>query len=323
MIKLSRRQFVASLAAVAVPGMQNAHADNGPIRLVVPFGPGGVQDIVARAFAQELGTELKQTVIVENRAGGGATIGAAAVAKAAPDGKTLLIAAASHNLAAHLYKRLPYDTQKDFVGAASVGALDYVLMVSSQMQGVNSIEDFVRVVKANPGKFNYSSGGNGSATHLGMASLLSKAGLTMTHIPLKSSGDAVNEVVAGRVEAAISGISGVIGFKGDPRVKFIGVTGKKPSGTFPGVPRIGEKAVPGYVFDTWLGLLAPAQTPKATLERINQAMNRTLAVPAVQERLDKLTVVPQPESVEGFNRMLAANFQDMGAVVRASGASVD
>ena len=323
MSQLSRREFAASLGALALVGVQNARADNAPIRLVVPFGPGGVQDIVARAFAQELAAELQQTVIVENRAGGGATIGAAYVAKAAPDGKTLLVAAASHNLAAHLYKKLPYDTQKDFVGVANVGALDYVLMVAAHMQGVNTVEDFVRVVKANPGKFNYASGGNGSATHLGMASLLSKAGLSMTHIPMKSSGDAVNEVVAGRVEAAISGISGVIGFKGDPRVKFIGVTGGKPSPTFPGVPRIGEKAIPGFVFDTWLGLLAPAGTPRAAIERINQAMNRTLALPAVKARLDNLTVVPQPESVDAFNRLLAANYKEMGAVVRASGASID
>ena len=174
------------------------------IRIVVPFGPGAVQDTVARAISNELGAALGASVIVENRAGAGGTIGTAAVAKSAPDGNTLVLAAASHNIAGHMYSKLGYDPVKDFIGVAYLGNAGYVIAAPGNM-GINTLADYVRELKAKPGQYNYASAGNGSATHLGMAGFLAKAGLQMTHIPMKSTGDAVNEVLAGRAQGVQPG----------------------------------------------------------------------------------------------------------------------
>lgn len=208
------RRSIAALAAAAAAlcAMAPVHAQQRVIHIVVPFGTGAVQDTVARAFNNELGAALNASAIVENRAGAGGTVGAALVARAPADGNTLVLAAASHNIAGFLYSKLSYDPLKDFVGVANVGNAGYVLAVASGM-GVSTTADFIKEVKANPGKYNYASAGNGSATHLAMASFLAKAGLQMTHIPTKSTGEAVNEVLAGRVQAVISSSIGVIGFR--------------------------------------------------------------------------------------------------------------
>jgi tripartite-type tricarboxylate transporter receptor subunit TctC len=163
-------------------------------RIVVPFAAGGVQDIVARSFNAELGSLLGRTVIVENRAGAGGTIGTGSVAKSAPDGQTLILAAASHTIAGSLYSKLPYDPLKDFAPIAHIGNVDYVLLVSATVPA-KTVADFVAYAKANPGKLNYASAGNGSATHLAMAYFASLAGIEMVHVPFKATGEAVNEVL--------------------------------------------------------------------------------------------------------------------------------
>lgn len=183
----TRRSLAALAAATALGAFAPVHAQQPRvIHIVVPFGTGAVQDTVARAFNAELGAALNASAIVENRAGAGGTVGAAVVAKAPPDGNTLVLAAASHNIAGFLYSKLPYDPLKDFVGVANIGNAGYVLAVASGLN-VSSTADFIKEVKANPGKYNYASAGNGSATHLAMASFLAKAGLQMTHIPTKST----------------------------------------------------------------------------------------------------------------------------------------
>ena len=221
---IARRFFIALAVAAALPAV----AQQRVIHIVVPFGTGAVQDTVARAFSSELGTALNAATVVENRAGAGGTVGSAIVAKAAPDGNTLVLAAASHHIAGHLYSKLTYDPLKDFVGVANLGNAGYALAVSSGMN-VATTADFIKEVKANPGKYNYASAGNGSATHLAMASFLAKAGLQMTHIPTKSTGEAVNELLAGRVQAVISSSIGVMGFQNDARMKLIASTGQKRS----------------------------------------------------------------------------------------------
>ena len=292
------------------------------IRIVVPFGPGAVQDTMARTFSNELGQILGASVIVENRAGAGGTIGTAVVAKAAPDGNTLVMAAASHTLAGHLFAKLPYDPIKDFAGVALLGYSGYVIAAPSSM-GVNNLADYIKAVKAKPKQLNYASAGNGSATHLGMASFLAKAGLEMQHIPLKSTGDAVNEVLADRVQGVTAATIGVVGFKQDPRIKLLAYTGSKRSRFMPDLPTVAEAGLPGYKFDSWLGLLGPASMPKAEQERINNAVQKALADPAVIERFKNLGVEIATASPDEFQQILRADWDNAGQIVKSSGAKVE
>jgi tripartite-type tricarboxylate transporter receptor subunit TctC len=291
-------------------------------RIVVPFAAGGVQDIVARSINAELGTALGRSVIVENRAGAGGTIGAAFVAKAPPDGQTLILAAASHTIAGSLYAKLPYDPLKDFTPIAHIGNVDYVLMIAAAVPA-KTVAEFVAYGKANPGKMNYASAGNGSATHLSMAYFVSLAGIDMVHVPFKATGEAVNEVLAGRAQAVIAANIGAIPYIKDARVRAIGSTGTKRSKFLPDLPTIDEAGVPGYAFDSWMGFLGPAGIPRATVEAINAAMGRLLKDPVILERLDKQGVVPQAMSADAFGELLRADFAKMARVVKVSGARID
>jgi tripartite-type tricarboxylate transporter receptor subunit TctC len=292
------------------------------IHLIVPFGPGAVQDTIARTFNNELGQALNASVVVENRAGAGGTIGTALVAKAAPDGNTLVLAAASHTLAGHMYSKLAYDPIKDFAAVTYLGNSGYVIAAPSNLE-VSNLADYVKLLRSKPGAYNYASAGNGSATHLGMASFLAKAGAQMQHIPMKSTGDAVNEVLAGRVQGVVPAVIGVVAFKQDPRIKLLAYTGEKRSRFLPDLPTAAEAGVPGYKFDSWIGLLAPAATPRAEIERINAAMQKVLADPAVQQRFNNLGVETAPMSSDDFQKLLRADWDTAGAIVKASGAKVE
>jgi len=292
------------------------------IHIIVPFGPGAVQDTIARTFNNELGQALNASVVVENRAGAGGTIGTALVAKAAPDGNTLVLAAASHTLAGHMYSKLAYDPIKDFVGVTYLGNSGYVIAAPGNLE-VSNLADYVKLLKSKPGALNYASAGNGSATHLGMASFLAKAGAQMQHIPMKSTGDAVNEVLAGRVQGVVPAVIGVVSFRQDARIKLLAYTGPKRSRFLPDVPTVAEAGVPGYKFDSWIGLLAPAATPKAEVERINAAMQKVLADPVVQQRFTNLGVETAPMTSDDFGKLLRADWDTAGAIVKASGARVE
>jgi tripartite-type tricarboxylate transporter receptor subunit TctC len=301
--------------------LATADAQTGVMHIIVPFGAGGVQDILARAISSELGAALGKSVIVENRPGAGGTIGTAYVARSAPDGNTLVLSAASHTIAGSLYAKLPYDPIADFTGVAHIGTIDYVLMANADVKAA-SVKGFVALLKANPGRFNYASAGNGSATHLSMAYFNGLAGTEMVHIPYKSTGEAVQEVLAGRAQAVISGTIGAIPFAKDPRVRLLGVTGEKRSKFLPDLPTIGE-TLPGYVFDSWLGLLGPKAMPRRTAEEIDAAMHKLLKDPAILGRLAKQGVEPKALGVDEFDALLKADFQKMARVVKASGARID
>ena len=292
------------------------------IHIVVPFGPGAVQDTIARTFNNELGQALNAAVLVENRPGAGGTIGTAQVAKAPPDGNTLVLAAASHTLAGHMYSKLGYDPIKDFVGVTYLGNSGYVIAAPGNLP-VNNLADYVRLLKEKPGQYNYASAGNGSATHLGMASFLAKAGAQMQHIPMKSTGDAVNETLAGRVQGVVPAVIGVVPFKQDARIKLLAYTGTQRSRFLPDLPTVAEAGVPGYKFDSWIGLLAPASTPKAEVDRLNAAMQKVLADPVVQQRFNNLGVEMAPMTSDDFGKLLRADWDTAGAIVRASGAKVE
>jgi len=244
-------------------------------KIAVPFAAGGVQDIVARSINAELGAALGRSVIVENRAGAGGTIGAAFVARSTPEGQTLILAGASHTIAGSLYAKLPYHPLQDFTPIAHIGNVDYVLLIAAAVPA-KSVGEFVAYGKANPGKMNYASAGGGSATHLSMAYFVSLAGIDMVHVPFKATGEAVNEVLAGRAHAVIAANIGALPFINDPRVRAIGSTGTKRSKFLPELATIDESGVGGYSFDSWIGILGPAGMPRATVEAINAAMGKLL-----------------------------------------------
>jgi tripartite-type tricarboxylate transporter receptor subunit TctC len=316
------RQFrSAAIALVLAAAAASPAFAQRVIRIVVPFGPGAVQDTVARTFNGELGQALGASVIVENRPGAGGTVGTGIVAKTS-DNNTLVLAAASHSLAGHLYAKLGYDPVKDFTGVAYIGNSGYVIAAPGNL-GVGTLADYVKLLKSKPGQMNYASAGNGSATHLGMAYFLAKAGVEMQHVPMKSTGDAVNEVLAGRVQGVTSALIGITGFKQDPRIKLLAYTGTQRSKFLPELPTAAEQGIAGYKFDSWFGLLAPSSMPKAEVERLNAAMNKVLADPVVQERLAHLGVETGTMSAEAFQKLLRADYESAGVLVKASGARIE
>ena len=318
---MQRRDFLGSSLALAAGGAL-AQANPKIARIVVPFAPGGVQDLLARAMSNELGAALGQTVIIENRPGAGGTVGTGYVAKSAPDSGAMVLGAASHNIAGTLYTKLAYDPQKDFSPMAHIGTADYVLMIHPDVPAKTAAE-YIRYAKANPGKLNYATAGVGSATHLSMAYFNGLAGIDVVHVPLKATGEAINEVISGRAQAVIAASIGALAFAKDSRIRLIGVTSPKRSKYLPDMPTISESGLPGYQFDSWFGLLGPAATPPAEINRVNAAMAKVLKDPAVLERLDKQGIEPLAMNNTDFARLLAVDYKRMAEVVKASGAKVE
>ena len=303
---------IALLACASAPP---ACAQAGKVtRIVVPFAAGGAREVLARSFYSELGAALGQTIIVENRPGAGGAIGTASVARAAPDGTTLVFAASSHNVTALLSEHPAYDPIKDFAAVANVGMQSYVLMTSAAVPA-RSVREFIAYAKANPGKLNYSSPGHGSSGHLAMAYFARLAGIDMVHIPFKSTQDATNDVMAGRSHALIVPN---VGISKDPRIRLLAVTSPRRSSFLPDVPPVAE-ALPGYAFESWFGLLAPARTPKTVIDRINGEMAKLLADSTIRQRLAAQGVEPRPLSPDAFAKLIAEDYQAMAKVVKVVG----
>jgi len=321
--KMDRRLFVSAAAASGVTLASGKLAAQGrTVRVVVPFAAGGVQDILARSISNELRAALGQTVVVENRPGAGGTVGTGAVAKAEADGTVMVLAAASHNIAASLYPKLAYDPLKDFTPLAHIGTASYVLMIHPSIPA-RTVAEYIAYAKANPGKLNYATAGNGSATHLSMAYFNGLAGIDVVHVPLKATGEAINEVISGRAHAVIAASIGALAFANDSRLRLLGSTSPERSKFLPTLPTIAESGLPGYQFDSWFGLLGPAGIPAAEADRINAAIGQLLRDPAILERLDRQGVEPRAMSNAEFARLLAADARRMASVVKTSGAKID
>jgi tripartite-type tricarboxylate transporter receptor subunit TctC len=315
---VSLKPFCAALlcAALVFPPAE-AQPGGKVMRIVVPFAAGGAREVLARTFYSELGAALGQTAIIDNRPGAGGAIGTAGVARSAPDGQTLIFAASSHNVTALLGANPPYDPIRDFAAVANIGMQSYVLMASAAVPA-STVAELVKYARANPGKLNYASAGHGSSSHLAMAYFASLAGLDMVHIPFKSTADANNDVLAARSHAVIVPNVGAIPFAKDERMRLLGVTSQKRSAFLPNVPPVAE-SVPGYGFDSWFGLLAPAKTPKAVVERINAEVGRLLRDPVILGRLASQGVEPRPLSPEAFGKLIRQDHEDMAKVVKAVG----
>ena len=292
-----------------------------PIKIVVPFSPGSVQDALARSFSNELGQALGQSVLVENKAGAGGTVGTGIVSKSAPDGYTLVMAAASHNINGTLFPKLSFDPIKDFTAAAYIGTSSYILMTNTEFPA-KTVAEFIALAKAKPGGFNYASAGNGSASHLAMAYFDSMAGIDLVHIPTKGTGDAITELLANRAQAVIAANVAALPFAADNRIRFLGVSSEKPSPFVPGIPPI-SNTVKGYVFDSWFGLLAPAGTPKEVTNKISTEMAKLLKQPDIIERMRRQGIEIGSLTPSEFNQLLVKDFDRMANVVRSSGAKAD
>ena len=294
---------------------------NKPIKIVVPFSPGSVQDALARSFSNELGVALGEPIIVENKSGAGGTVGTGIVAKSNPDGYTFLLAAASHNINGSLFSKLSFDPIKDFTGAAYIGTSSYIMMTNSDFPA-KSVAEFISLAKINPGQYNYASAGNGSASHLAMAYFDSMAGIDLVHIPTKGTGDAIAELLAGRAQAVIAANVAALPFTNDPRIRFLGVSSEKPSPFVPGVPPIGN-TLKGYVFDSWFGLLAPAGTPQEIIVKMQSQMAKLLKQPEIVERMRRQGIEIGRLTPNEFNQLLVGDYVRMAKVVKASGAKPD
>ena len=317
---MDRRRATASLAALACGAFAApapAQLGGKVIHIVVPFAAGGAREVLARSFYSELGAALGQPVIVENRPGAGGAIGTASVAKAAPDGNTLVFAASSHNVTALLAERPAYDPIKDFAAVANIGMQSYVLMASSELPA-RKLSELVSHAKARPGALNYASPGHGSSGHLAMAYFTKLAGIEMVHIPFKSTQDATNDVLAGRSHVLIVPNVGAIPFAKDRRIRLLGVTSPKRSAFLPEVPAVAEE-VAGYAFESWFGLLAPARTPRALIERLNAEVAKLLANPVILERLAAQGVEPRALTPEAFEKLVREDYAAMAKVVKAVG----
>jgi tripartite-type tricarboxylate transporter receptor subunit TctC len=323
---MKRRTLLAAVATLAAlfgahfPEPAAAQAwPNKPIRLMVPFPPGGSTDIVARIVAQKLGERLGQSLVVENRGGAGGTIGTAQVAKAAPDGYTLTVASTStHVVAPHVYSKLEYDPVKDFTPIGLMAVSPYLLVVNPALPA-KTLQEFVNHARAQPGKLNYASAGVGSTTHLAMEMLKTSSKTFMLHIPYNGNGPAGAAVIAGQVEALFGSLPALLPHAKSGRARALAVGTPKRSPSLPDVPTVAESGYPGFDASLWLALMAPAGTPPAIVERVNREMVALINTPETREAFDKAGT----EQLTGTPAALAAMIRDglpkYAAIVKASG----
>jgi len=289
-----------------------------PVHIIVPFTPGSVTDIMARAVSERLGAALAQPVIVENRPGAGGTIGTAVVAKAAPDGYTLAVVSAGYAVAPVIYDNLPYDSARDLAGVIPLANLPSVLFVSPAL-GVKSVRELVALAKAKPGALNFPSAGVGSASHVSAEKFRIATGIDVVHVPLKGAPEMVTETLAGRTQFGLVGISAVLAQVREGRLLALAVSSEQRAAALPEVPTMAEAGVPAAQFDFWIGMLAPAQTPRPIVQRIHAEVARALGEPDVRERLSKLGAEPMPMSPEAFDAYMRKQLVELGGMLRAAG----
>ena len=296
-----------------------------PIRLIVPYAPGGPLDVTSRMLAERVRDTLG-VVIVENKPGAGGNIGVDAIAKAAPDGKTIgLAAVATHAVNPWLYKKLPFDAGKDFASITQMVSVPNVLVVNTQRAkelNIHSVEDLVAYGKANPGKLSFGSGGNGSAGHLSGQMLQQGLNFTAIHIPYRGASPAQLALLAGEVDFNIDNLAAAAANIQSGKLTPLAVTTASESKLLPGVPPL-SKSIKGFAVDTWWGLVAPAGTPAAEIDKLNKAFTGALKDPETQKRFATLMADPVPTTPQQFDAFMAAERRKYESVVKASGASVD
>lgn len=294
-----------------------------PVRVVIPWPPGGSNDVVGRIVMQKVSEALGQQFVIDNRGGASGSIGADVVAKSPADGYTIMVHSTTHLGNAHIYgKKLAYDTLKDFTGVGMLSAQPGVLTVHPSLP-VKTTREFIALAKSRPGQINYSSSGNGSAPHLQMALLISMTGININHVPYKGGAPQVTALMAGETQASFATVGTVINHIRNGKLRPLGLGSTKPSKALPGVPTLAQSGVPGYDMSPWIGVFAPAGTPKAIIDRLSTEINKALAIPDVVQKLENQALDPAPSTVDQFNATLKTDYDKYGKLIKLTGAKVE
>jgi tripartite-type tricarboxylate transporter receptor subunit TctC len=317
------RALLAILALLVTAATQAQPYPSRPIRVVVPLSPGGFADVPTRMLLPRLSAALGRQLIVDNKAGAGGTIGADSVAKSAPDGYTLLVAATPHVISAHLYRTLPYDPLKDFAPVALFGSGPYALVVNTQKLPVATVRELIAAAKAAPGKIDYASSGNGSAQHLVSALFNAMAGIQLNHVPYKGSGPAMQDLLGGQVPVSFAGVPNVISAVKAGKLRALAVTTARRWSELPEVPTVAEAGLPGFEATLWLGLAAPAGTPAEIIHRLHAETAKALQDPELQQSFRSAGVSATIMNPQEFGAFLRAEHGKWGKVVRDTGATVN
>ena len=302
---------------IAAPALAQAYPAR-PIRMLVPFSAGGTVDIVARLVGAKLSEELGQQVVVDNRGGAGGTIATAMLARSPGDGYTLMVMHQGLAFNATLYSSLPYDTLRDLVAIAHVGATPNVLVVTDALP-VKTLPEFLAYARANPGSIAYGSGGIGSAGHLSVERLQSLTGIKLTHVPYKGSGPAITDLISGQIQAMLLTMPAVMPFVKSGKVRAIATSGARRSPALPELPTIAEAGVPGYEYTPWYGIFGPATMPQELVARLNQALNKILAEAGIAEKLAQQGLDVGPMSSGEFAEILRSDVARWGKIIRDAG----
>ena len=325
MVFVLRLWAAALLACVGTSApAQGAHPNypNKPLRLIVPFAPGGSNDIMARIFGYKFAESFGQQVIIDNRGGASGIIGTDLAAKAAPDGYTLLMMSLTIAVNPSLYKKLPYDTERDLVPVSLVASAPLILVVHPSLP-VKSLKDFIAHAKANPGKLNFGSGGPGTTPHLAGEMLKSMAGLQMTHVPYKGGGPALADLIGGQLQLMLENIPSTLPFVKSGKLRVLAVSGLTRSTLAPEVPTLNEAGLKGYEIVGWNGLFLPAGTPSAIVTRLYTETVKALALPDIKERLSGMGAEGVGSTPAQFTAFVKSEIRKWAQVVRDAGLRVE
>jgi len=324
-MKLNRRVLAASIASLAflspLASLAQAGYPNKPIRVIVPFAAGSTTDIIARAIADKMSQSMGQQLVIDNRGGASGTIGQAAVAQAAPDGYTIMIHSSSHTVSPSTFAKLPFDTVADFAGVTPISSTPNVLVISPA-KNIKTLQDLLAAARAKPGSMNFASAGQGSATHLNAEKFKLAAKIEATNIPFKGSAEAVTEVMAGRVDYYFSPIAPVIGQIKNGQLVPLAVGSPKRASALPQVPTTAEAGVPGSEFNFWIGMMAPAKTPREIVNRLHDEVEKALATPEVKERFATLGADAWTLKPEQFDAYIKEEIKSNAVLVKAAGLEV-
>jgi tripartite-type tricarboxylate transporter receptor subunit TctC len=309
--------LVASLPAFGQKPAAEAIYPSKPIRLIVPFAPGGGTDIIARLLAQELGQTWGQSVVVDNRGGSGGVIGTALAAKSTSDGYTMVLCSLGLSYAPALYSKLPYDTEKDLAPISLVATQPFVYVVVPAL-GVNSMKELITLAKAKPGEIRYGSGGAGGSSHLGTELLRMMTGIELVHVPYKGTGPALTAMLGGEIHLQLIGISSVVPHLKAGRMRALAVSGARRSSAAPDIPTVAESGVPGYEFDVWYGMLFPAGVPRAIIGKVNAGINGALRSPALAQRFAAVGLEPAGSTPDEFAGLIRSEIAKWRKVVESA-----
>ena len=316
---MKRIALAALVLAAALPALADTWPSK-PVKIIVPFGPGGFTDVVARILQKELAPALGQPIIIENRPGAGSTIGTDAVAKSPADGYTLVMVSTTHVISPHLYKKMPYDPIKDFAPVMKLVEGPYVMVVHPSL-GVSSVRELIALAKKKPNEIFFASSGNGSSQHLVGALFMQMAGVQLSHVPYKGSNAAMQDLLGGQVKLSFVGMPNALPNLG--KLKALAVTTKKRSPDLPDVPTMDEAGVKGYEATIWLGMLAPKGTPREIVDKLNADIRKVLADPEARKLMHKAGVEVATSTPEAFEALMQEELDRWGKVVQETGAVVN